>query len=135
MSGHIFIVHGDITQLAAHAIAYSTSTALDTTGHLYSSFQKHLPDFIKQFQPGYPVGFNQRPEVLEYLQHPVMYQLMMPQVAVIDRKGMIRAQFAGSDKFFDKPEQEKNFRALLEPLLKEGAAAETHRKTGGKKKS
>src|SRR5579864_1244147 len=94
-----------------------------------------VPDFIKKFQPGYPVGFNQRPEVLEYLQHPVMYQLMMPQVAVIDRQGMIRAQFAGNDKFFDKPEQEKNFRALLEPLLKEGAAAETHRKTAGKKKT
>lgn len=50
MSGHIFIVHGDITQLAADAIAYSTSTALDTTGHLYSSFKKHLPEFIRRYR-------------------------------------------------------------------------------------
>ncbi|HKW98441.1 MAG TPA: TlpA disulfide reductase family protein [Bryobacteraceae bacterium] len=92
-----------------------------------------VPDFIKKFQPGFPVGYNQRTDVIEYLQHPPMYRLLMPQVAVIDRKGMIRAQFAGDDKFFDKPEQEKNFRALIEPLLKEGTAAEGHHKRGGKK--
>jgi peroxiredoxin len=94
-----------------------------------------VPDFIKKFQPPYPVGYNERPPVLDYLQHPVIYRLMMPQVVMIDRKGVIRAQFAGDDKFFEKPVQEKNFRELLEPLLKEGEAAATHKKTAGKKKS
>jgi thiol-disulfide isomerase/thioredoxin len=59
-----------------------------------------VPNFIKRFQPGYPVGFNERPVVLDYLQHPVIYQLLMPQVVVIDRKGIIRTQFSGDDKFF-----------------------------------
>ena len=87
-----------------------------------------VPDFVKQFQPPFPVGFNQRDGVIEFLQHPVMYRLLMPQVVVIDRKGIIRAQFAGDDKFFEKDVQEKNFRYLLEPLLKEGTAQTAHRK-------
>ena len=81
-----------------------------------------VPDFIKKFQPGFPVGFNQREFVEKYLEHPAIYRMMMPQVVVIDRKGVIRAQFAGDDKFFERTNQEKNFRELLEPLLKESQA-------------
>ena len=89
-----------------------------------------VPDFIKKFQPGFPVGFDQRDYVENYLEHPVMYKLLMPQVVVIDRKGTIRAQFARDDKFFENAEQEKNFRDLLDPLLKEGQAqaATAHKK-------
>ena len=81
-----------------------------------------VPDFIKRFEPGFPVGFDQREYAESYLEHPVIYRLLMPQVVVIDRNGTIRAQFAGDDKFFEKADQEKNFRDLLEPLLKEGRA-------------
>jgi len=88
-----------------------------------------VPDFVKRFQPAYPVGYNQREAAEDYLQHPVMFRLLMPQVVVIDRKGTIRAQYAGDDKFFEKSEQEKNFRDLIEPLLKEGQT-----QTAGRKK-
>lgn len=88
-----------------------------------------VPDFVKRFQPAYPVGYNERETAEDFLQHPVMYRLLMPQVVVMDRQGTIRAQFAGDDKFFEKAEQEKNFRDLIEPLLKEGAA-----QTAGRKK-
>src|SRR5438477_4489717 len=81
-----------------------------------------VPDFIKKFQPAYPVGFNARNAVLDYLQHPAIFRLLMPQVVVIDRKGIIREQLSGDNKFFDRADQEKNFRELLEPLLKEGPA-------------
>jgi peroxiredoxin len=80
----------------------------------------NVPDFIRNYQPAYPVGFSQREVAENYLEHPVMFRLLMPQVVVVDRKGTIRAQYAGDDQFFRKDEQEKNFRALLEPLLKEG---------------
>jgi hypothetical protein len=83
----------------------------------------NVPGFIRDFRPAYPVGFTQREVVEAYLEHPVMFRLMMPQVVVIDRKGTIRAQYAGDDKFFEKADQEKNLRELLEPLLKEGTAA------------
>jgi len=89
----------------------------------------YVPDFIKNFHPAYPVGYNERETAEDYLQHPVMFRLLMPQVVVIDRKGTIRAQFAGDDKFFEKAEQEKNFRDLIGPLLKEGQA-----QTAGRKK-
>jgi peroxiredoxin len=91
-----------------------------------------VPDFIKKFQPGYPVGFSPRNMVLDYLQHPVMFRLLMPQVVVIDRKGIIRTQLAGDDKFFDKADQEKNFREVLEPLLKEGTVTPVARRKKAK---
>jgi alkyl hydroperoxide reductase subunit AhpC len=78
------------------------------------------------------VGFNPRNLVENYLQHPVMFRLLMPQVVVIDRKGIIRAQLAGDDKFFDKAEQEKNFRDVLEPLLKEGTVTPVARRKKSK---
>jgi peroxiredoxin len=87
-----------------------------------------VPDFIKQFQPGYPVGFNEHNQAIEYLQHPIMYRLMMPQVVFIDRKGTIRAQHAGDEStFFAEATQEKNIRDAIEPLLKEGTPA-AHKK-------
>ena len=49
MDGHIFVVNGDITQLKAHAVAYSTSTALREDGNLYPAFRNHLPEFVPLF--------------------------------------------------------------------------------------
>jgi peroxiredoxin len=87
-----------------------------------------VPDFIKQFQPGFPVGFNEHNAAIEYLQHPVIYRLMMPQLVFIDRKGTIRAQHAGDEEaFFNEATQEKNIREAIEPLIKEGTPA-SHKK-------
>jgi hypothetical protein len=44
----------------------------------------------------------------------------MPQVVIIDRKGVIRHQVPGGDKFFEN--EEKNMRDVVLPLLKAGAA-------------
>jgi hypothetical protein len=41
VDGHLFVARGDITQLAAHAIAYSTSTGLGAYGALYPAFRDH----------------------------------------------------------------------------------------------
>jgi len=79
-----------------------------------------VPDFIKQFKPAFPVGYNPRNTVLEYLQHPAMFRLMMPQLVFVDRQGTIRAQYAGDDPFFSN--QEKNLREMIETLLKESSA-------------
>ena len=45
----------------------------------------------------------------------------MPQLALIDRKGVIRAQYPGNDKFFQ--DEEKNLRAVFDSLLKEGSGS------------
>ncbi|MBM3767063.1 MAG: TlpA family protein disulfide reductase [Acidobacteria bacterium] len=78
-------------------------------------------DFVKQFNITYPVGFSPREPVLSFLQHDVMMSLMMPQLVIIDRKGVVRYQYAGNDRFFEN--EEKNLREILIPLIKTGAAA------------
>jgi hypothetical protein len=49
VDGHLFIARGDITQLAAHAIAYSTSTGLLAHGAMYPAFRDHVPGFADWF--------------------------------------------------------------------------------------
>lgn len=76
-----------------------------------------VPDFIKQFQPAFPVGYNSRQEVHAYLDHSEQLQMYVPVLVFIDRKGMIRYQHTGEEPFFQ--DQEKNVRATIEELLKE----------------
>lgn len=82
-----------------------------------------VPDFIKQFAPPFVVGYNDRNAAMEYLQHPVMFKLYMPQLAFLDRQGVIRAQYSGDDSIFTG-DQEKNLRQQIESLLKEQPAAQ-----------
>jgi peroxiredoxin len=81
-----------------------------------------LPDFMKRFNPPFPVGYNERNAVIEYLQHPEMLKLLMPQLVFVDRQGTIRAQFSGDQPFFGD-DQEKNIRQEIEKLLGSGPAA------------
>jgi len=81
-----------------------------------------IPDFLRRFQPNFPVGFNPRDPVVSYLQHPPMLKLLMPQLVLIDREFNIRAQYSGDDPFFG-PDQEKHLRARIEGLLAEGKPA------------
>lgn len=94
-----------------------------------------VPDFVKRFQPSFPVGYNDRNAVLEYLQHPAMLRMMMPQVVFIDRQGTIRAQYAGDDPYFG-PDQEKNLRQTIESLLKENTpTSKSHTPVKARKKA
>src|SRR5438046_909833 len=47
----------------------------------------NVPGFIKQFQPPFPVGYSLRDSVVEYLQHPPMLSMHMPNLVFIDRAG------------------------------------------------
>jgi thiol-disulfide isomerase/thioredoxin len=85
-----------------------------------------VPDFIKQFQPAFPVGYATRMDVLTYLQHSQMEQLYVPIFVFIDRKGIVRHQFLGDDPFHQN--QEKNMRATIEEMLKEPAGPATTKK-------
>jgi len=49
VNGYLFITPGAITQLRAHAIAYSASSYLSPDGSLYSSFQTQVPGFAAWF--------------------------------------------------------------------------------------
>jgi hypothetical protein len=45
MAGHLFIACGDITDLVADAVAYSTSTYTGGSGHLSCAFERCIPGF------------------------------------------------------------------------------------------
>lgn len=89
-----------------------------------------VPDFIKQFQPNFPVGYAQREPVLQFLQHPSILRYVVPQMVLIDRKGIIRGQTPaeGAEEFYD----EKSLRGKIEALLREPAGPS--KKTAAKKK-
>jgi hypothetical protein len=48
--------------------------------------------------------------------------MLMPQLAFVDRNGIIRAQYAGDDPALSKDIQEKSLRDALERTIKEGQA-------------
>jgi peroxiredoxin len=81
----------------------------------------NLPAFIKQFNPPFPVGFDNQTVAINYLEHPPMLIPHMPILAFVDRQGVIRAQYEGDDKFFSEDRAEKNLSDKIEELLKEGA--------------
>jgi peroxiredoxin len=81
----------------------------------------NLPAFIKQFNPPFPVGFDNQTVAINFLEHPPMLIPHMPILAFIDRQGVIRAQYEGDDKFFSEDRAEKNLSDKIEELLKQGA--------------
>jgi peroxiredoxin len=87
----------------------------------------------------YPVGYANKNEVDQYLSREGTETLRIPQVVIIDRAGMIRAQSGGRNGNVQL-EDESYLRALLDGLLKENpppAAAPKKSPTqkGGKKPS
>jgi peroxiredoxin len=76
--------------------------------------------FVREFNIGFPVGFASRDSVTSYLGLSVMDRWVVPQIAIIDKKGNIVAQSlaTGSPELQD----EVYIRNFLEKLLKEGAA-------------
>lgn len=72
--------------------------------------------FAKQYGLSFPVGNIDHKLCVEYMQHPSFLRLLMPQLAFVDRKFMVRAQYAGDSPFFETDEVE-NVRKEVTPLL------------------
>jgi hypothetical protein len=54
MAGQLFIAPGDLTQLAAHAVAFSASNTMSTNGNLYPAFRDNVPGFAGWFASLWP---------------------------------------------------------------------------------
>ena len=78
-----------------------------------------MAGFIKQYSPPFPVGTADSNGAREYMQIPLMERSFVPFMVFIDRKGMIRAQFTGSDQGFFGDKLADNLRAEAEKLLGE----------------
>jgi len=79
--------------------------------------EKLVAGYVQELGLTYPVGYTDRDTVISFLQHPVMLTLWTPQLVLIDKKGMIRAQYPGTHNFFQN--EEENLRFMVEKLLKE----------------
>ncbi len=82
-----------------------------------------IPDYLQRFQIKFPIGYNEnQDQVKDFLQHPVIQIMKVPQMVFIDRKGLIRAQYSGLDEFLQANE-EANIRGEVEKLLGEPVAS------------
>ena len=77
--------------------------------------ERAVPDFIRTYKPTFPVGYAGRNEVLTFLGQSPDFEMYVPIMSFIDRKGMIRYSHLGDDKFFADPE--RGVRAHIEDLL------------------
>ena len=78
-----------------------------------------LPEYTSKYATTFPVGMLPHTVATSFLQASVMAPLMMPQVVIIDRQGMIKEQYGGNDPWHLNAE--KNLRATLSKLLAEPA--------------
>ena len=76
-----------------------------------------LHDFVKQNSLNFPVGAATRQSVLNYLGFSLMEMVRVPQIMIIDRKGIVRvqSQSQGSPELQDQV----HLRPLLSGLLQE----------------
>jgi peroxiredoxin len=74
--------------------------------------------FVKDYNIGFPVGYATRDAVTSYLGLSVMDRWVVPQVAIIDKKGNVVAQSEATGT--PDLQDETYIRNFLEKLLKEG---------------
>ena len=84
---------------------------------------------VDYFKLSYPAGYANKDNVDQYLGRAPIEALRIPQVVLIDRVGMIRAQSGGHDGNL-KLEEEDYLRTTLEGLLKENPAPPNMPKRG-----
>lgn len=82
----------------------------------------HIDDFRKALAPPFPVGYNEESYAAKFLGRPEGDPMLMPQLAFVDTKGVIRAQFAGDAPGLKNEIQEKTLRDALEMTIKAGQA-------------
>lgn len=56
-----------------------------------------VPQFIERYKPGFPVGWTSTEKAFKFLQLSLMTPGTVPKLVFIDKKGMIRAQYDGTD--------------------------------------
>lgn len=78
----------------------------------------HIPDFKKQFNVTFPVGYNEEGYASKFLGGGENDPMFLPQLVIIDGKGMIQAQLGGEDPSFVRPQQEPTLREAIENAMK-----------------
>lgn len=83
-----------------------------------------IPEFKRILAIDFPVGTGSRDTATEFLQHPIMTTMIMPQLVFIDRAGKIQAQLPGNHPLLNK-DKEKNVRSIVQKLMTGAALPST----------
>jgi len=90
-------------------------------------------NFVNEFGVGFPMGYAPRPSVMSYLGLSDVERWVVPQVVIIDRKGVVRAQSAAQGTA--DLQTETYLRKYLGELLDEGGAKSATPAKNKKKKA
>lgn len=77
--------------------------------------ERLIPAYRLELDLNYPVGYIKRDLAVDFLQHPIMRTMYVPQLVFIDKTGTIVAQYSGTNDFFRN--EEVNIRKKIEELL------------------
>jgi hypothetical protein len=108
-------LNGINTQYAGRDVQILAGT-IDTEG------MPKTKQFISQYRPTFPIGEGELMKFQNFAQWSPMMRTFVPFMFFIDRKGVVREQYMGSDQAFFASEA-ANIRKALDKLLAEGGPA------------
>lgn len=92
-----------------------------------------VDNFVKDYQVGFPVGWTPRDQMLTFMGFSLAERFVVPQLVLVDRKGMIRYQTpALADEAYGKLMNEDAIKQHIEELLSQNNSASGHSSTGTK---
>jgi hypothetical protein len=71
-----------------------------------------LETFVRMYQPEFPIGAMDGNQVTIFGNYGPQQRAFVPQLFLIDKAGIVRAQFTGADKLFEG-DQKANLQAEL----------------------
>lgn len=87
-----------------------------------------VKNYVAQYASAFPVGPAARDTVFSFLGFSILDRLVVPQIAVIDRKGMIVQQTEANPDGPSKLQNEAYLRGLVESLLGSSGASGSNQK-------
>jgi peroxiredoxin len=109
-SKHINTIYNELGARGFTAVG----VAVNQMSHIY------IQEFKQTLGLNYLIGYQHHEAAVEFLKHDPKLVMMFPQLVLIDRKGTIRYQLPGTDKYFEN--EEKNLREKVLLLLNEGSS-------------
>ena len=93
-----------------------------------------VDNFIKDYQVGFPVGWTPKEQMLTFMGFSLAERFVVPQLVLIDRKGIIRYQTPplANDAAYGKLMAEDAIRQHIEELLSQGNSAAGHGSSAAK---
>lgn len=92
----------------------------------------NIQEFIQRFNPSFPVGKANAIGALEYMQLNPQVRTYVPYMVFIDRKGIIRSQYTGTDQIMNESVSEKLLREEAEKYLNERSSPKAKSKSASR---